>query len=441
MRPLAQVRAKNFRSLRDVTVELQPLNVLVGPNASGKSNFLDVIQFLGDAVREDLRPALERRGGFERVFYRGDPTRPAKVEIGVEAKVTKHATERSPDEYTLRFSQGSVSGASATRPRARAQASRGPRGPGSMPLVGPGPGAFLPRTVLNREEDFVFKRTAGRGRRLKISGSKYTVSALPRALVAGTRAVVKEANAGQGALRADSLGLSTLPRLGPEQGGDQVAQLASLFSEFRVFDVDVAAARKPAVVSQRDKLLPSAANLAAFLHHLNDDKDIFRALEEDARAMIPGLEEITFRTIGGATEAVAVELKEQGLSGRTPLADASYGSIRALALLAMLYDPAPPLLTCVEEIDHGLHPYVFDRLVERLREASERTQLLVVTHSPALVNRLQASELIVCERDPETGETRMPAIDPEQVKAMEKALDGKMGLGELWFTGTLGGVP
>ncbi len=103
--------------------------------------------------------------------------------------------------------------------------------------------------------------------------------------------------------------------------------------------------------------------------------------------MIPGLTKIHFRPIGGASEAVAVELEEEALRGRTPLADASYGSIRALALLAMLYDPAPPLLTCVEEIDHGLHPYVFDRLIERLREASERTQLLVVTHSPALVNR------------------------------------------------------
>jgi predicted ATPase len=85
--------------------------------------------------------------------------------------------------------------------------------------------------------------------------------------------------------------------------------------------------------------------------------------------------------------------------------------------------------------------YVFDRLVERLRWASERTQFLIATHSPTLVNRLRAKELIVCERDPRTGESLIPAADPKDVRAMEKRAKGRMGLGELWFTGSLGGVP
>jgi predicted ATPase len=99
------------------------------------------------------------------------------------------------------------------------------------------------------------------------------------------------------------------------------------------------------------------------------------------------------------------------------------------------------LLTCVEELDHGFHPYVFDRLVERLREASERTQFLIATHSPTLVNRLRADELIVCERDPQTGASRIPAIDSEKVRAMEQRAQGRLRLGELWFTGSLGGIP
>lgn len=83
---------------------------------------------------------------------------------------------------------------------------------------------------------------------------------------------------------------------------------------------------------------------------------------------------------------------------------------------------------------------MLDRLVDLMREASERTQLLIATHSPALVNRLRADELIVCERA-EDGSSRIPAIDPEDVRLMEEALDGELQLGELWFTGALGGVP
>lgn len=103
----------------------------------------------------------------------------------------------------------------------------------------------------------------------------------------------------------------------------------------------------------------------------------------------------------------------------------------------MLHDPKPPKLSCVEEIDHGFHPYALDRIVERLRLASERTQILVATHSPALVNRLDSKELIVCERDINTGSSLIPAIDADLVREMEE--ESNLPLGELWFSGTLGG--
>lgn len=135
-----------------------------------------------------------------------------------------------------------------------------------------------------------------------------------------------------------------------------------------------------------------------------------------------------------------MQLVEKGLSDPTELYEASYGSIRALALLALLYDPKPPKLTCIEEIDHGLHPYVLDRLVELLRRASRRTQLLIATHSPALVNRLDWTELIVCERRDDAS-SAIPAVDPKMVRAMESEVEGELGLGELWFSGALGGVP
>lgn len=399
MRSLLKVHIKNFLSLRDVEVELQPLNVLVGPNAAGKSNFLDVIRFLGDAARDDLRPAITKRGGYDAVRFRGEPANGGKIEIHIEATATKHATERAPDSYTLRFWQNTLASVPPTR------------------------------QLLVREEEFSFKRIPGRGRRITIQGKRFTIH--------------QEANKPartENLLQPESLALSTLPRLAPERGGEQVGTIADLFSTFVVFDVDVAAARRPST-HDGEELLADASNLASFLHRLADHEEWFSAFEEDARAMIPGYKRIHFKQIGGAEQAVAIEIEETGLRGMTPLSQASYGSIRVLALLALLYETHLTKLTCVEEIDHGLHPHVFDRLVERLRWASERTQFLLVTHSPALVNRLHASELIVCERDDRTGETRMPAIDPADVRAIEEKLKGKMGLGELWFTGTLGGVP
>ena len=196
--------------------------------------------------------------------------------------------------------------------------------------------------------------------------------------------------------------------------------------------------RSPPVEDHGARLLPSPTVVRRRRPSLLDEHPHRqpRHLQDDLCHLAPGLRKHHVGRTGGAVAAATISLEEQGLTGQTPLAHASFGTIRALALLAVLHDPAPPKLTCVEEIDHGIHPHALDRIVERLRGASRRTQLLIATHSPALVNRLDASELLVCERDPETGETRLPAIDAATVSAMAQ---GELQLGELWFSGSLGG--
>lgn len=381
-------------------VHLGALNVLVGPNGAGKSNLLDVIGFLGDATRDDLAPAFDRRGGFSRVMFRGVEGRQQEIAIEVEATVTRNSSARATDNYRLEVSGNRMaSGFSSKEP-----------------------------LLLRRTETFAFKRTSSPGRRIAIRGSKI-------------KFYRPEGGEDTASLREGSLGLSTLPKLSPEDGGEQVEALADLFASFRVFDVDVAAARRPAPERASERLRNDAGNLASFLAFLAEKHaDRFDALQRDARAFIPGLETLEFTPIGGAGESTVLTLVEHGLPGATTLQEASYGSIRALALLALLYDPAPPRLTCIEEIDHGLHPHILDRLVELLREAAHRTQFLIATHSPALVNRLKPQELIVCERG-EDAASRIPAIDPETVKVMEQELNGELGLGELWFSGALGGCP
>jgi predicted ATPase len=380
-------------------VTLQPLNVLVGPNESGKSNFLDVIQFLGDSVRDDLEPALNRRGGYDRVRYRGERPVEGSVVIEVKSAVTTNSSPNAPDEYRLSFWLHKF----GTRPD----------------------------YYLMRDERFTFKRTRGRGRRITIRGNKVEFF--------DTAGDARQSNRAPLPLRRDSLGLSTLRRLPADEGGTEIARVADLFATFRVLDINVAAARKPSRLSE-GPLAPDASNLASFLIRLSRDEERFEDLQDDARHMIPGLRYIKFENIGGSAEAVAIKLLERGLRDPTDLADASYGTIRVLALLAALYDPSPPLLTCIEEVDHGLHPYIFDRLVERLREASTRTQLLLATHSPALVNRLSPEELIVVERD-KAGATRIPAISTDLINQKAGVFNGQLGLGEIWFSGTLGGVP
>jgi len=136
---------------------------------------------------------------------------------------------------------------------------------------------------------------------------------------------------------------------------------------------------------------------------------------------------------------VAVRLIEAGLVQPVELADASFGTVRLLALLTALQDPEPSPFLAIEEIDHGLHPYALEILVDRLRAAAQRTQILATTHSPALVNRLEPNEIIVCDRDPQTGASLIPAVSSVQIAAAVAETGWRPG--ELWFSGALGGVP
>ena len=382
---ILRVTLENFLSFRESEIALGRLTVLVGPNGSGKTNLLKTFAFLGEVARIDLPAAVEQFGGVAALRWRA--ARPFdNIVIKLDALLTEHASASAPDKYELQFKES---------------------------------GPFI-----QREESFAFKRVKGPGRRITLSGSGLTVGEKVRRLQLSER----------------TSGLATLRKLGKQYEAPQVERLASILENFRVVEIDDRVARRPAARRKGERLRADAANLANVLADLQErDRETFAILEQDVATVLPGFEGLELRPIAGAEEGVEVRIRERGLPGSTPLSAASFGTIRALALFALLHDPDPPALTCIEEIDHGLHPYALDRIVERLREASERTQILVATHSPALVNRLEPKELRIFERDVEQGCTRIVARDPKELARAMKV--SELRLGELWFSGTLGGVP
>ena len=390
---LTKLRARRFRSLDNVELPLSKFSVLVGPNGSGKTNVLNVLRFLASTVRFDLAAAIDEWGGFEFIRRQDDPSKSARVVLGVEGHVTRYASAGAPDEYQLAFGQ-----------------TRG--------------------GVLSRRETFSFKRTRGQGRRITISGQKVEiVRDDPGDHEPTTRRLADQ----------QTTGLATLPDWSDEEGGEGIRSLARFLTDIRVLEPDMAAARLPFRII-RGTLADDASNLASVLHHLSkEEPESFAILVDEVRQCLPGLEDIKFEPVGGASRGVAVMLRERGVRAPIDLADASFGTVRLLALLAALHEPDPPPFTAIEEADHGLHPYALDLLVERMRAASQHTQLLVTTHAPTFVNQLRPEELVVCDRDAETGASLIPCIP--SIKVRRIAYQSKLNLGELWFGGALGGVP
>jgi predicted ATPase len=143
-------------------------------------------------------------------------------------------------------------------------------------------------------------------------------------------------------------------------------------------------------------------------------------------------EELSIKIYGGT---VQIFIREKGLSQPISAPRLSDGTLHYLFLMALLLDPTPPPLLCLEEPEIGLHPDILPLIADMLIEASQRTQLIVTTHSDGLVSALseQADSVLVCEHDDEGSHLRR--LDSQRLKTWLE----KYSLGELWLMGEIGG--
>jgi predicted ATPase len=129
-------------------------------------------------------------------------------------------------------------------------------------------------------------------------------------------------------------------------------------------------------------------------------------------------------------------LREAGLSEMVSAIRMSDGTLKFLCLLAVLFHPKPAPLVCIEEPELGLHPDALRLVADVPVEASQHTQLIVTTHSEALVDALtdRPESVLVCERDFDNG-TQFKRYSRD---ALDEWLE-HYTLGELWRKGEIGG--
>ena len=188
--------------------------------------------------------------------------------------------------------------------------------------------------------------------------------------------------------------------------------------------------RQPCVAHARsDFLEESGENLPLVLSHLRGlhRNKLLGAL----RKLFDGIVDVQCPVTGGA---VSLFLEEAG-NRSIPATSLSDGTLRYLCLLAVLLHPEPPSLIGIEEPELGLHPDLLPGLADLLVDASERTQLVVTTHSDVLVDALteRPESIVVCEKH--DGKTEMRRLDKAD---LAKWLEDYR-LGDLWTSGELGG--
>ena len=371
--------------------ELSSLNVLIGPNASGKSNFIEMLELLR-ATPLNFAAAVRDGGGAGEWLWKGSvPRRAAEIDV-----VLGEGTPTGrPLRYRLEF----------TDVKSRVE--------------------VLDEAIEELEpqrgtSDVFFYYRFQRGHpaiNVRNRRGERTEWRLRRESLAPDQSVLAQ--------RKD-------PDLYPE-----VTWVGKSFGSIQTFREWTFGGYMPLRQPQpadlpEDSLLPDSRNLALVLNQIEHTGET--RFNDLLRKFFPRFRRMSTRVSGGT---VQFYLHETGFTAPIPATRLSDGTIRFVALLATLLTPSPPPLVCIEEPELGLHPDAVALLADLLVEASDRVQLVVTTHSDALVSALtnQPDAIVACER-PGAG-TELRRLDPEKLASWLE----DYRLGDLWRMGELGANP
>ena len=369
-------------------LDLRDLNVLIGANGSGKSNLIEAIELLA-ATPRDFAATIRDGGGPSEWLWKGDANGPAEIDAVLEGAPTDR-----PLRYRIRFN------AVQSRVEVTDEA---------IEEIAPAPGRPLGSDVF-----FYYRFQQGNPVINVADGPRY----LQRENLLPDQSVLAQ--------RKD-------PDLYPEV--TWVGERLGAFHTFREWSFGrYVALRQPQPADlPEDRLLSDSRNLALVLNQIEHDSGGTK-LNALMQRFYPRFERLSTRISGGT---VQFYLHERGFRAPIPATRLSDGTIRFIALTAALLARDPPPLLCIEEPELGLHPDALPLLGELLVEASAKTQLIVTTHSDALVSALtdHVDAVVACER---LGEgTVLQRLDPSQLAAW---LDDYR-LGDLWRMGELGANP
>ena len=379
------LKVRNYRALRDVTLkDLTPITVLLGPNGSGKSTVFDVFAFLSECFGEGIRKAWDRRGRFRELHSR-DSDGPIVVEL-------KYRERPKTPLITYHLELDEERG----RPVVGHEFLRWTRGGGSGR-----PFSFMD-----------YRRGVGE----VITGEKpeRTDRRVPRKLAG-----------------PDMLAVSTLGMLAENP---RVVALREFVSGWHLSYLSADAARGNPEAGGEEQLSSTGANLANVIQYLYEQHpDRLKRILDVLRKRVPQVERAEAMAL--ADGRLVLRLKDAPFSTPVLSRFASDGTLKMLAYLTLLYDPAPPRLIGVEEPEIFLHPRLLPELAEECRAASERTQLLVTTHSPFFIDVMRSREVRVLWRD-SAGYTQVQRVS--DVRGIDDFLEEGASLGDLWMEGHFG---
>jgi len=387
------IQMRNFLSFGPDSdaISLKPLNLIIGPNGSGKSNLLEGIALMQSAPGQLTAPIREG-GGVRDWLWKGTDKR-ATASIDTIVEIFPGTTNAL--RYRFDFTEAGKRFEIVDERIENA------------------------KTFEGHDEPYFYYRYENKHPVLNV---KTEDSEEPR-----RRYLRREDVDPEKSILAQRRDPDTYP---------EITLLAETLANIRIYrDWSLGRYTPPRLPQPADLpnqwLEENARNLGLVLNRLRRNAETKARLLEMFKATYAEAQDFDVIIEGGT---VQIFVQEDRFS--VPATRLSDGTLRYLSLLAILYDPTPPPLVCIDEPELGLHPDLINHVADALRFASEKTQLIVTTHSPALVDAFtkDPESILVCEK--ENGRSTVRRLVEQQ---LEPWLE-KYRLGALWTSGEIGGT-
>lgn len=423
---IKKIRVSNFKSFDDLEITLGDFNVLIGPNASGKSNFLSIFKFLRDISLYGLTDAISLQGGVE--YLRNTviaKTRPLTLEVAIaprsrepsniaDVSNNKAQPRYKARELTYKFSlqfakkgdgfrvlEDKVTCALGVRSLYRPQ--RGPQEPFSYGelIYSQVKGKIRPTVILPPNSG---ENAAEIERGLGVAQD--ALSGIERGLILQTPvlpifSILLDAD-------VDFLGIST-------------------------YDFDPRLPKKAVPITGRTELEEDGSNLALVLKNILESKENKRKFTNLIKDLLPFVENLAVEKF--ADRSLLFKLLEHyNPKQYLPSSFISDGTINVAALLIVLFFEQNPFII-IEEPERNLHPALMAKVVGMLKEASEKKQVLVTTHNPEIVKHVDLQDLLFISRN-DKGFSEISR--PGEKESVLTFLQNEIGVDELFTLSLLG---
>jgi len=413
---IKRIRVTNFKSFEELEVELDKFNVLIGANASGKSNFVQIFEFLRDIANSGLNNAVSMQGGVE--YLRN---------INIGANENFFLKVVSDLKFTL-LGRSTKAG-----------------------LIG----------VETYEAIYEFAlKFNKRGSGFKIAEDKLTQKCKYVRLEKQKGKIEKKEELGLGGITVSRINGNVKvdlhkPEQVPINKNDIfppfliqqkllpntlllqtplfIPPLKEIFSGVSIYDFDPKLPKKATPITGKVELEEDGSNLSIVLKNITENKEMKRKLFNLVKDLLPFISNLDVEKF--ADKSLLFKLQETYFENQyLPASLISDGTINITALIVALYFEKKPL-TIIEEPERNIHPYLISKVVDMMKDASQKKQIIVTTHNPEIVKYAGLDNLLLVSRDDKGFSTISRPADKEEVKTF---LENEIGIEELYIQNLLG---